>query len=173
MPRLETSRLLLLPMSFEILEARCESALALEQILGCAVPESFPLADTLRLSHKALGATVNDKKRAGDWGSYILIDRQRVVGLAGFKGSPSADDVELFYELIPEARGQGLATAAALELSRWALNNRAARITAKIEAANANSRRVLERCGFQALSDQQAAFEWYTLTPRAAIQPLP
>ena len=171
MPRLETDKLLLLPMSFEMLEARCESALALEQILGCAVPDSFPLADTLRLFHGALGATVNDKKRTGDWGSYILTDRQRVVGLAGFKGLPSTGDVELFYELIPEARGQGLATQAALELSGWALKNGASRVTAKIEASNTESRRVLERCGFQTMSDRQIDFQWYALTSRAAAQP--
>lgn len=164
MPRLETNQLLLLPMSFEMLEARCESPLALEQIIGSTVPNSFPLADTLKLFRGALGATVSDKRRAGDWGSYLLIHAQRVVGLADFKGSPSAGDVELFYELIPEARGQGLATKAALELSRWALNNGASRVTAKIEASNTASRRVLERCGFQPMPSQQSDFEWYALT---------
>ncbi len=163
MPRLETNTLLLLPMSFGMLEARCKSALALEQMLGCAVPDSFPLADTLKLFHKALGATVSDKKRAGDWGSYMLIHGQCVIGLAGFKGSPSAGDVELFYELIPETQGQGLATEAALELSRWALNNGASRVTAKIEASNTASRRVLERCGFQPISNGQPDLEWYAL----------
>ena len=90
-----------------------------------------------------------------------MTDRQRVVGLAGFKGLSSAGDVELFYELIPEARGQGLATEAALELSLWALKHGASRVTAKIEASNADSRRVLERCGFQLLSAQELDFEWY------------
>jgi RimJ/RimL family protein N-acetyltransferase len=150
-------------MSFAMLEARVESVSRLEGLLGCAVPESFPLSDTLKLFHSALRMSVPDKHSAGDWGSYLLIHESVVIGLAGFKGPPLDGAVEVFYELVPEARGRGLATEAVQALCDWAQANGATRVIAKIEPDNIFSRRVLERCGFQRTEQADERHLWFAL----------
>ncbi len=146
-----------------MLEARVESVGRLGGLLGCAVPDSFPLPDTLKLFQSASSMSVTDKYRAGDWGSYLLIHEFVVIGLAGFKGPPLDRAVEIFYELVPEARGQGLATEAVQMLCDWAHVNDAARILAKIEPDNICSRRVLERCSFQETPPANGSYLWFAL----------
>jgi RimJ/RimL family protein N-acetyltransferase len=162
MPLLETARLRLLPMSLAMLEARVDSSAALEDMLGVTDPEAFPLSHTLGLFQAAAGTEVADKHRAGDWGWYIIVCAARAVGLAGFKGKPEVGSVEIFYELIPEARGQGLATEAVSALCTWALEHGASRVTAKIEPNNHTSRRVLERCRFKGF-DRDSRHAWFAL----------
>jgi RimJ/RimL family protein N-acetyltransferase len=58
-------------------------------------------------------------------------------------------EVELGYIVAPQARGRGVATAALRQLTRWAFAELGAlRITLIIDAENAPSRRVAERCGY-------------------------
>jgi RimJ/RimL family protein N-acetyltransferase len=60
-----------------------------------------------------------------------------------------AAEVELGYIVAPEARGRGAATAILRELTRWALEELGAqRIVLLIDAENAGSLRVAERCGY-------------------------
>jgi RimJ/RimL family protein N-acetyltransferase len=58
-------------------------------------------------------------------------------------------EVELGYIVAPEARGRGVATEALRRLTRWALDELGAqRIYLLIDAVNAPSLRVAERCGY-------------------------
>ena len=71
----------------------------------------------------------------------------------GLALAPSIDaeagEVELGYIVAPDARGRGVATALLRELTRWALDElRAQRIVLLIDAENAGSLRVAERCGY-------------------------
>ena len=60
-----------------------------------------------------------------------------------------AREVELGYIVAPGARGRGVATQALRRLTDWAFATLGAlRITLIIDAENAPSRRVAERCGY-------------------------
>ncbi len=60
-----------------------------------------------------------------------------------------AGEVELGYIVGPHARGRGVATEALRRLTRWAFDELgAARIVRLIDAVNAASHRVAERCGY-------------------------
>lgn len=60
-----------------------------------------------------------------------------------------AAEAELGYAVVPAARGRGIATAAVRMLTRWAFAEAGLlRVTLIIDAANAGSCKVAERCGY-------------------------
>ena len=62
---------------------------------------------------------------------------------------PEAATAELGYAVLPEARGRGVATAALLLLTEWALSDLGAeRLELRISVENGASKRVAERCGY-------------------------
>lgn len=86
------------------------------------------------------------------FGMYQIVERAggRVIGDIGFHSAPDeAGSVEIGYGLVPEYRGAGLATEAAVALTGWALRQDAVReITAETELDHRASQWVLIRAGF-------------------------
>jgi RimJ/RimL family protein N-acetyltransferase len=61
----------------------------------------------------------------------------------------AAREVELGYAIAPAARGRGVATWVLTELTRWAFEELGAlRAELRMDAENAGSRAVAERCGY-------------------------
>jgi RimJ/RimL family protein N-acetyltransferase len=90
----------------------------------------------------------------GPFYAYVIVRRADglAVGDAGFFGPPGAGgEVEIGYALVPRARGCGLAGEAVALLADWALSQPGVRaLTARVEADNAASVRLLDRLGFVA-----------------------
>jgi RimJ/RimL family protein N-acetyltransferase len=96
-----------------------------------------------------------DHLRAGKpefWSSPYYMMRspdEVVVGSCGFKDVPKNGRVEIGYGVSPDARNQGLATAAVAELLRIALSTgEVFQVLAQIDPENPASTRVVERLGF-------------------------
>ncbi|CAL9473307.1 GNAT family N-acetyltransferase [Streptomyces sp. NPDC014344] len=93
-----------------------------------------------------------------EWGMYVLVRREDdlAVGAMGFHGAP--DDggrVEIGYDLVAEARGNGYATEALRTLSAWALGQDSVHaVTAVVEEDNVPSQKVVTRAGFTEVSRQ-------------------
>ncbi|MGW2485953.1 GNAT family N-acetyltransferase [Streptomyces sp. NPDC001606] len=81
------------------------------------------------------------------------------VGLAGLNDVDlAAGTAEVFYWVLPEARGGGLAVAAARRLSHWALTDLGLhRLTLCHSTANPASCRVAEKAGFGYEGTQRSA----------------
>jgi RimJ/RimL family protein N-acetyltransferase len=113
--------------------------------------EGFPPA-TLRAALAKVVAADQAGVSLGPFFAYAIVRRSDglAVGDAGFHGPPGADgEVEIGYALVPAARGAGLATEAARLLIGWARGQPGVRaITARVDAGNASSERMLERLGF-------------------------
>ncbi|MEU6817598.1 GNAT family N-acetyltransferase [Streptomyces sp. NPDC046860] len=94
-----------------------------------------------------------------DFGVFALVRAEDglAVGGIGFHGTPDADGrVEIGYDLVPEARGQGYATEAVGALTAWALDrDDVSTVVATVEADNAPSQRVLARAGFRRADTEQ------------------
>jgi len=91
--------------------------------------------------------------RFGPFYAYVIIRRADglAVGDAGFFGPPEAGEVEVGYALAPLARGSGLASETVALLSDWALSRPDVRpVSARVDAGNAASLRLLDRLGFTA-----------------------
>jgi RimJ/RimL family protein N-acetyltransferase len=148
-PVLEGARVRIEPISHEralaLLAGRHEPELAWE--------EGFPQPPLLA----SLQRVIDDPDGPvwfGRFYAYVIVRRADglAVGDAGFFGPPGADgEVEIGYALAPRARGAGLASEAVALLADWALVQPGVRVlTARVEADNAASVRLLDRLGFVA-----------------------
>ncbi|CAL9299575.1 hypothetical protein SUDANB148_03079 [Streptomyces sp. SudanB148_2056] len=93
-----------------------------------------------------------------EWGMYVLVRREddRAVGAMGFHGAPTDGRVEIGYDLVVEARGNGYATEALRTLSAWALEQDAVHtVVAVVEESNVPSQKVVTRAGFTEVSRQE------------------
>jgi ribosomal-protein-alanine N-acetyltransferase len=123
----------------------------------------FPTDGDLRQAHML----ANDPTRAvgldNVWGPYTLIERDTglSIGGIGFKGRPDvAGAVEIGYGVAKSRQGHGFITEAARRLCEFAREQGALSVTAETDAANVASQRVLEKCGFEQLSNDSASIWW-------------
>ncbi|MEV5456992.1 GNAT family N-acetyltransferase [Streptomyces cellulosae] len=99
-----------------------------------------------------------------EWGMYVLVRREddRAVGAMGFHGAHVDGRVEIGYDLVVEARGNGYATEALRTLSAWALAQDAVHaVVAVVEETNVASQKVVTRAGFTEVSrhENQITYE--------------
>ncbi|MFJ8905096.1 GNAT family N-acetyltransferase [Streptomyces sp. NPDC102351] len=109
-------------------------------------------ADGTRVGSGITVKQYEDGAFAPEWGMYVLVRREddRAVGAMGFHGVPDAEGrVEIGYDLVVDARGNGYATEALRTLSAWALGQEAAdTVVAVVEEGNVPSQKVVTRAGF-------------------------
>jgi GNAT superfamily N-acetyltransferase len=95
-----------------------------------------------------------------EWGTYVLVRREDglAVGAMGFHSAPDEEGrVEIGYDLVEAARGQGYATEALRALSAWALaRDDAQTVFAIVDRANVPSQNVVTRAGFTQVSEDSA-----------------
>jgi GNAT superfamily N-acetyltransferase len=85
------------------------------------------------------------------WGAYAIVLRAEgcAVGGVGFHGAPRGGSCEIGYDLVPPARGRGIATEAARLVTAFALTQPGVEyVVAHTEPDNVASQAVLERAGF-------------------------
>ncbi len=156
-PVLETARLILRPYQAEDLDAQAK-AMGDPEIVRYLGATPFSREDTWRriLCAPGLWALLG-------YGYWAVVAREdgRYLGQLGFADfrremTPSIEGLpEIGWIFTPEGQGQGFATEAALAALAWADEVLKAReIVAIIDAANAPSIRVAEKCG---LSENEPA----------------
>lgn len=84
------------------------------------------------------------------WGPRHIVLGEQAVGTIGCFGPPVSGETEVGFGLVPEARGQGLATEALRALAAEA-DRVGVRLCAAVAPANTASLRVLAGCGFTEL----------------------
>lgn len=103
-----------------------------------------------------------------EWGMYVLVRREDdlAVGAMGFHGVPDGDGrVEIGYDLVAGARGQGYATEALRTLSRWALEQDGIRtVAAVVDHENVPSQNVVTRAGFTRVSEGMGQISYELLS---------
>jgi RimJ/RimL family protein N-acetyltransferase len=131
---------------------------------GLAWEVGFPMRPVLGIA-RVIAAAVDP---LGPFSAYVIVRRSDglAVGDAGFHGPPSdAGEVEVGYALVPAARGAGLVHEAMELLVAWAWSRPGVRVvTARVDAGNGASERVLQRLGF-ALDGERDGMSRYALTP--------
>jgi RimJ/RimL family protein N-acetyltransferase len=83
-----------------------------------ALEELLASADGLDdMQPHSIEASIRALREGADaaWGTHVFIERSsgRVIGYGGYAGPPQDGAVELGYSVLPDARGRGVATAAA------------------------------------------------------------
>jgi len=88
-------------------------------------------------------------RREGSSDAWVVLEDDAVLGFACAPHlSRTTGDLEIGYIVSPGARRRGVATWVLGELTEWALGWGAVRVELHINADNAGSRRVAERCGY-------------------------
>jgi [ribosomal protein S5]-alanine N-acetyltransferase len=153
---LRTSRLRLVPITFEIADASLNDRQHLSEIVGARVADGWPnpdFADALPY----IRADVRRKPTFANWSRAIIHANDNVViGDAGFKSLPNKDgSIEIGYGIASSYRNQGLAAEAARALIAWAFEHADVRqVTAECREDNFASKRVLEKLGMDSTGTQ-------------------
>jgi RimJ/RimL family protein N-acetyltransferase len=111
----------------------------------------YPLADTLEGLTWLFAAwqEMGGLDAASPWWTYQLVVDGQVVGDIGFHGPPDDQrQLTIGYQVVPHARGRGIATAACAELVALAWSAGASRMLAFTDLDNRASEQVLRRNGF-------------------------
>ena len=100
----------------------------------------------------------------GHWGPRHVVLGHRAVGSIGCFGTPEDGETEVGFGLVPEARGQGVATEALRGLLA-ATDAAGVRLRASVDPGNTASLRLLARCGFSELRGSSEAGELVMARP--------
>ncbi len=88
---------------------------------------------------------------------FGIFDRQTgcVLGAIGAGEHDDLHETEIFYNLLPDARGKGYATEAAIAVTGWALTSYPIPyLIGTAEVGNLASQKVLEKCGYQLIDER-------------------
>ena len=100
----------------------------------------------------------------GHWGPRHVVMGHQAIGSIGCFGAPEEGETEVGFGLVPELRGQGVATEALRGLLT-ATDAAGVRLRASVDPANGASLRVLARCGFSELRGSTDAGELVMARP--------
>lgn len=170
---LKTARFELVPVTLAMVEAIFyERDAELARLLDALLPVPWP---GKALIERAFCADLDAIRKEPDmrlWGDRIIVDasglfassrdvtapvRRRVIGSVIFHGSPTADGlIEIAYGIERYSQGQGVATEAVAAQVEWALAQpEVRRVRATTPPWHQASRRVLEKCGFVHIGDDE------------------
>lgn len=178
---IETPRLRLVPCEPRHFEAILTGGRGLESALGATVPDDafdFPgvmTIEAMRFMHERL----KDDPSLLGWWTYLFVHAGEgvLIGPGGYKGRPDGEGtVEIGYAIVPEYRGRGLATEAALGLvdNAFAHDDGVERVVAHTLAGRNASVGVLEKVGMRfagAAPDRDLREIWRWSIERADHRP--
>jgi RimJ/RimL family protein N-acetyltransferase len=154
---LKSSRLEFVAASIALLDAELDAPEQLAALLGARMPEHWPPGEWDRDAMEFFRDRLREggDAAAGWYGWYALRraaggSPATLVGSGGYFGPPAVDGtVEIGYSVVPEARGQGIATEMIGALADRALGTDGVRrVIAHVRPDNEPSQRALTRAGF-------------------------
>jgi ribosomal-protein-alanine N-acetyltransferase len=125
MPAIVTERLVLVPMTLEIVEAvMCRDRATAESLCGAALPEAWPNDELVARAFQVSLDAIRADPQTRLWGDSLVLPREgprRIVGSVVFHGRPNDGIAEVGYGIEEGSRGIGLATEATRACVEWAL----------------------------------------------------
>jgi [ribosomal protein S5]-alanine N-acetyltransferase len=159
---IETHRLLIIPYTYELVEAILKGKSELERVLGCKVSDEWP-SETYAKRIPQKKEKMKQYPETSIW-SRIVIEKQSntLIGEIGCKGGPNDKGVvEIGYGLVSKARNKGYATEMVSNLTAWLLDRSdVKKVTAECLDTNIPSARVLEKTGFHLVEHKNGMYFW-------------
>lgn len=157
--RLETRRLLLVPISRDLVEAVLASDRAeAERLVGARFPDLWPGP---ALVERAFSCPIEKLRRDPDawlWGARVLVTKsdEVVVGSVVMNGRPESGLVEVAYGVDEAWQGRGYATEGTGAVVAWALDQKdVARVQACTFPWHRASQKVLEKIGMRRVGTRE------------------
>jgi RimJ/RimL family protein N-acetyltransferase len=152
MIKLETSRLLLITLDLELIEAAARHDIRAIEALGYKTNGEWPGPDFYEALPYFRELLIKNGGTKG-FDSWIIVAKEsrEIVGGIGFIGDPDLDgSIEIGFATNESHRRNGYCLEAAQALVSWAWNQASVTgIAARCEPDNIASKRVLEKLGFQ------------------------
>jgi len=123
---------------------------AIADCLGVAPPAAWPPEHNDRATRDWMRALLAQNPDEPGYACWYIVADERLVGVIGFKGPPTAQgDVEIGYSIVEteQRKGHGVA-AAGLMVAQAFADPRVQRVVAETLPRLAASQKVLMRCGF-------------------------
>ncbi len=162
---LKTGRLELMPLRLEQLEAIQAGSKPVEEVLGiCVCDDLFNVPVRKALEVKIMRMRAEEASQHA-WFTYwlmVLLEKQKGIGMAGFKGAPAGvGQVEIGYGISGAYEGQGYTTEAVRTLLGWAFSHPDCQsVVAETRKDNLASMRVLEKVGMLCYAETEEFFAW-------------
>jgi len=153
-----TSRLALVPITFEIADATLRDRSELESLLGLKVSQDWPNPEFRDALEFVRGDARRDPGYSA-WTRLIVHSFDKIViGDAGFKSKPdSSGSVEIGYGVVRDYRNRGIAFEASAALIEWAFGTQGVkRVVAECYETNEPSIRVLHKLGMEITHTEEA-----------------
>jgi RimJ/RimL family protein N-acetyltransferase len=143
-----------------MLEAYLRDPAEFAAVLGSPVPAGWPaFPEGIEFSLDKL----RERPDQADWWMHLFLSGGRLVGSGGFVGPPDDGVVEIGYEVAPEFRRRGVASAAARAMVAKGCAGGAHTVVAHTVAQENPSTGVLRKAGFRfvgATPDEEEGVVW-------------
>src|SRR4051812_11804150 len=157
--RIETERLLLVPITLEMFEAVHAGDRARAELLANArLPDAWPNRALIERAFSADLAAIREDPPRRLWGDRLMIARgePRIVGSVIFHGRPENGVAEVGYGVELESQGRGFATEATRASVQWALAQPECHaVTATTFPWHKASLRVIEKLGMKQIDSRE------------------
>lgn len=161
--RVETERLLLLPMSYEFMNALLDNRPTELEEQGYTLSEGWINLEVLNYVD-ILHSLIPEDRVIDGFYTWVIIERQarRIIGDVGFKGRPNElGVVDIGYGLAPAERGKHYATEAVRALLTWVFSQSGVRrVSAECAEDNIASIRILTNMGMQEMMRDGSTIFW-------------
>lgn len=148
--RIETKRLIMLPITYEFVCSRLEGNKTYIEELGYSFSEEHWEKSEISEILPIFKGQLKDKDITG-FCPWIIINKSsnRVIGNCGCHGEPdNYGCIEVGYEIDKDYRNVGFATEAMMALISWLYStNKVSEIVAECKLENLKSQRVLKKLG--------------------------
>lgn len=149
-------------LSLRVLTPSEAEAIVAGRRAGQAWAADYPTLGDVNVAHAALAGKMAFASDSMPWGLYVIVKNANglSVGGVGFKTSPNElGEVEIGYGVCHSFEGRGMATEAVLAMCEIARSDASA-ILAETDSDNVASQRVLEKCGFQIVGENDDLIHW-------------
>lgn len=148
--RIETERLLIVPMTFEFVSKILEDDITAYEELDVNPIDEWPNPDTKKIM-PVIRDKLSSQPGPDGFGTWLFIDKanRTIIGDGGFKGAPDQNcKIDIGYGIIESKRRLGYALEAVSALIKWAFSQSSVKaITADCLKSNAPSRNLLRKIG--------------------------
>lgn len=171
-----TPRLVLVPMTAELVDAELSSPARLAERLEAELPDDWPPEfhgeATLRFTRERVAGD----DAAAAWWTHLFVqtdgEAPTLVGVGGYKGPPDErGDVEIGFSVVASCQRRGLGVEAAAGLCDAAFARGATRVLAQTLEDRAASLAVLRRLGFKPVAPTEAGVLAFALRSAQPISP--
>lgn len=160
---IETSRLILIPITLEICEDLLENSYNEIEKIGIKAYKNWPTEDTMDILPIIYNVLKESKVPSGfeTW-MIILKENMSIVGDIGFHGKPDKNgEVEVGFGLVENERGKGIGFEALEAIISWLRTMESVKlIKAESLVTNKPSGRILEKVGLKEVKRDSELIYW-------------